>query len=224
MIIVYFYRLETSRDQRRQRLKRQAIHKSIQIKLSLHTDPSFTFQDNHSITELHYARGSCLERSTSRTNMTSIPFPTIPLRLRLRGRRLPNITLTIPLPIQLRLRLARARLLTLRETKPFVQEHLVHILETPPRRLRVEEIRDGHEASVEDSPDDVKPVAEVIDGAGRDVDDDEVGEPVGAYAEGDTLVARAKGHDLGGVHPADRENAPGEDVEEEEGECYEDPI
>ena len=114
--------------------------------------------------------------------MTSIPLPTITPRLRLRGRRLPNITLTIAFPIQLRLRLTRARLLTLRETKPFMQEHLVHILQTPPRRLRVEEVRNRHEASVEDSPDDVKPVLEVIDGAGRDVDDDEVGEPVRAYA------------------------------------------
>ena len=114
--------------------------------------------------------------------MTSIPLPTITLHVRIRRRRLPNITLTIPFPIQLRLRLSRARLLTLRETKPFIQEHLIHILQTPPRRLRVEEIRNRHEASVKYSPDNVKPVAEVIDGAGGNVDDDEVGEPVGAYA------------------------------------------
>ena len=156
--------------------------------------------------------------------MTSLTLPTITLRVGLRCRRLPDITLTISLPIQLRFRLARARLLTLRKTKPFIQEHLIHILETPSRRLRIEEIRDGHEASVEDSPDDVEPVAQIIDGAGRDVDDNEVGEPVGADAEGDALVARAEGHDFGGVHPADGEDTPGEDVEEEEGECYEDPI
>ena len=156
--------------------------------------------------------------------MASISLPAIRLVLRLRGRRLPNVTLTIPFPIQLRFRLARARLLTFRETKPFIQENLIHILQTSSRCLRVEEIRDRDEAGVEDSPDDVKLVAKVVNGAGCDVDDDKVGEPVGAYAEGDALVTRAEGHDFGGVHPADRKDTPREDIEEEEGECYEDPI
>ena len=39
----------------------------------------------------------------------------------------------------------------------------------------------------------------------------------------DTFVAGSKGHNLGGVHPADGQDTPGEDVEEEEGECYEYP-
>ena len=45
-----------------------------------------------------------------------------------------------------------------------------------------------------------------------------------ADAEGDAFVAGAEGHDFGGVHPGDGEDAPGEDVEEEEAEGDEDPL
>ena len=47
---------------------------------------------------------------------------------------------------------------------------------------------------------------------------------MGTDTEGDTLVAGAKRHDLRSVHPGDGENAPGENVEKEEGEGHEDPI
>ena len=45
-----------------------------------------------------------------------------------------------------------------------------------------------------------------------------------ADAKRDALVACAQGHDFRGVHPADGQDAEGEDVEEEEGEGYEDPL
>ena len=47
---------------------------------------------------------------------------------------------------------------------------------------------------------------------------------MGADAEGDALVARAQRHDFRGVHPGYGQDAPGEDVEEEEAEGDEDPL
>lgn len=84
-----------------------------------------------------------------------------------------------------------ARLSRPRDAEPLIQEHLVHILQTPPRRFRIEKPCDGDEAGVEDSPDDVQAILEIVDGTRGDEDDDEVGEPVGADAEGDAFVAGA---------------------------------
>ena len=47
---------------------------------------------------------------------------------------------------------------------------------------------------------------------------------MGANTESDALVTGAKGHDFRGVHPRDGEDTEGEDVKEEEGEGYEDPL
>lgn len=157
--------------------------------------------------------------SPHHTDMPSIALTTIPLQLRL----FLAHRIILYLAIQLLVRLLRPRLLTLRNAKLLIQEHAVHILQTSARGLGVEEVGDGHEAGVEDRPDDVQPVAEVPDRDRRDVDDDGVGEPVRAHAQGDAFVTCAERHDFGGVHPAHGQDAPGEDVEEEEGEGDEDP-
>ena len=118
----------------------------------------------------------------------------------------------------------RPRAPSLGESESLVAEDLVHVFQAAASRLGVEEPRDGHEGSIEDSPNDVQLVPQVLDRAGRHVDDDEVADPVTGNAKGDTFVAGAEGHDLGGVHPGDWEDAEGEEVEEEEAECYEDPL
>lgn len=120
-------------------------------------------------------------------------------------------------------RCACARLAGLRDPEPLIVKDLIHVLETPARRLRVEEPGDGDEAGVEDGPDDVQLPAETVDGVRGDEDDDEVGQPVGTDADGDALVARAQRHDLRRVHPAHGQDAPGEDVEEEEDKDHEYP-
>ena len=151
--------------------------------------------------------------------MCGIPLATITVHLR----RLPLSTIIIHLGIQLILRLLRPRLPTFGHPKALIPEHLIHIFQTFTRRLGVEKVYNRHENGIEDCPDDVKPPAEIIDGIRGDVYDYKVGEPVRTDAQGDTFVAGAKRHDLGSVHPADGEDTPGEDVEEEEGEGYEYP-
>lgn len=129
----------------------------------------------------------------------------------------------LQLPFREMIRLAR-RAARLGNAELLVLEHAVHVLQTPLGGLGVEEVGDGYETGVEDGPDDVELVPEVFDGAGGDVDDDEVGQPVGADAERDPLVAGAERHDFRGVHPAHGQDTPREDVEEEEGEGYKDPV
>ena len=151
--------------------------------------------------------------------MCGIPLATITVHLR----RLPLPTIIIHLGIQLILRLLRPRLPTFRHPKALISEDLIHIFQTSTRRLGIEKVYSRHENRIEDCPDDVKPPAEIIDRIRSNVYDYEVGEPMRTDAQGDTLVAGAKRHDLRGVHPADGEDTPGEDVEEEEGEGYEYP-
>lgn len=112
----------------------------------------------------------------------------------------------------------------MRDTKLFSQEDLVDLFQRASGCLRVEEICDWDEARIEYSPDDIKPVPEIPDRCWGDIHDHEIGEPMATDADGYALVAGAQWHNLGGVHPADRKNAPGKDVEEDEAESDEDPI
>lgn len=120
--------------------------------------------------------------------------------------------------------LARAWLLGFRDSEPFGQEDLVHVFQAAPSGLRVEEVRDGDEACVENGPNNVELVSEILNGNRCHVNDHKVGQPVGADTHGDTLVPSAKWHDFRSVHPADGKNAPGENVEEEESEGHEGPL
>ena len=113
---------------------------------------------------------------------------------------------------------------SLGEPESLVAEDLVHIFQAAARRLGIEEPRDGHEGSVEHGPDDVQLVTQVFDRTRCHIDDDEVGNPMSRDTEGDAFVASAQGHDLGGVHPGDREDAKREEVEKEEAKCHEDPL
>lgn len=70
--------------------------------------------------------------------------------------------------------LSPARAPRLRKSEPLIQENLIHILQTPPRSLRIEQPSNGYETGIENRPNDVKAVSEVGDGARGDVDDDEV--------------------------------------------------
>ena len=97
--------------------------------------------------------------------------------------------------------LPRPWLSALGDSKALVEEHLIHVLQTAPRRLRVEEVGDWHEARVEYGPDDVQFGTEVSDGRWGHIDDDEIGKPVGADTQGDTLVTGSEWHDFGSVHP-----------------------
>lgn len=110
------------------------------------------------------------------------------------------------------------------DPKALVQEHFIHVLQAAPRGFRVEEVGDGYESGVEHGPDDVQFGPEVFDGVRSEKDDGEVREPVGADTDGDTFVASSKRHDFRGVHPGDRQDTPGEDVEEEEAEGDKDPL
>ena len=113
---------------------------------------------------------------------------------------------------------------SLGEAEPLVAKDLVHIFQAAASRLGVEEPCDGHEGSIEHSPNNVQLVPQVLDRTGSHVNNDEITDPVACHAKGDAFVASAERHDLGGVHPGDREDAEGEEVEEEEAECYEDPL
>lgn len=126
--------------------------------------------------------------------------------------------------ILIRIILLRAGLPGLSDSEALVAEDLVHVFETSASSFRVEEVSDGHEAGVEDRPDDVQLVSQVSDRHGCDVDDDEVGQPMAADTQCHTFVSGAERHDFGRVHPADGQDTPGEDVEEEEAEGYEDPL
>ncbi len=117
-----------------------------------------------------------------------------------------------------------ARTRSPRDPKPLVQKDGVHVLKAASRGLGIEQPGDGHENRIEDSPDDVEAIPEALDGLRGDVDDGEVGEPVGGGAESDAFVAGAEGHYFRGVHPGDGEDAEGEGVEEEEGEGDEEPL
>ena len=113
---------------------------------------------------------------------------------------------------------------SLGEAESLIAEDLVHVFQAAASRLGIKQPCDGHEGGIEHGPNDVQLIPQVLDRTGSHVDDDEVGDPVACDAEGDTFVASAQGHDLGGVHPGNRQDAEGEDVEEEEAECYEDPL
>ncbi len=100
------------------------------------------------------------------------------------------------------------------DPKPLIQKDLIHVFKTSPCRLRIEQPGDWHEACVEYSPNEIQPIPQALDSLRCDVDNDKVREPVGCGTESDSLVARTKGHDLRGVHPRDRQDSEGKDIEE----------
>lgn len=111
-----------------------------------------------------------------------------------------------------------------RDPKSFIQKHSVHVFKTSSCSLWIEEPGDRHEACVEYSPNDIQPIAKALKSLRGDVDNDEVREPMGGCPESDTFVTRAKGHDLRSIHPRDRQDSEGKDVEEKKGEGYEGPL
>lgn len=98
-------------------------------------------------------------------------------------------------------------------------EKAIDILERPARRLRVEEVDDGHERRVEDGPDDVEFPLQRLDADGRDLHDHEVEGPVRGSAEGRPLGTVGERVDFCRVEPGDALPADAEEdvVEEEEG-------
>ena len=83
--------------------------------------------------------------------------------------------------------------------------------------LGVEEVQDGEEASVDDGKEQVGSPANAVNHDGRDHDDEEVEEPVGARRDGVGLCASLDGADLGRVEPRERQpgRSKGGDVGEE---------
>ena len=105
-----------------------------------------------------------------------------------------------------------------------MSEDFVKVFQAATRRLRVEEPSDGDESCVHACPNNVEPIAQILDSPWSDVDHNEVAKPVRTDTNGDTLVARTQWHNFRCVHPRDGKNAPREDVEEDETECYKDPL
>ena len=98
-------------------------------------------------------------------------------------------------------------------------EEAVDVLERAVGRLGVEEVDDGHEREVEDGPDDVEAPVDAGDADGRDLDDEEVDDPVGGRADGRALGPHRQAVDLGRIKPRHTLPADAEEdvVEEEEG-------
>ena len=111
----------------------------------------------------------------------------------------------------------------------------VHLLERAVRRLRVQEVDDGHDeavaatglakwylkvgkeqASLHDGEDDVGLPGDGGEGDGRDHDDHEVEGPVGARGQRVGGRADAQRYDLGRVQPGHAEPADGEEGVEDE--------
>lgn len=99
------------------------------------------------------------------------------------------------------------------------QVHHIHLLERAARGLGVEQPDDHRKKQVEHEEDHVRPPADVGDGDGRDLHDQEVEDPVTGGGQGGGVRAVPQRHELRRVQPGDGEPANGEDglVEEEEG-------
>lgn len=79
----------------------------------------------------------------------------------------------------------------------------VEVLEGAVGGLGVEEPDDRQEQRVSDDPDNIKPPAQLLDADGRDLDDDEVGDPVRHRRDGRALGAHRQRVDLRRVQPRD---------------------
>lgn len=112
----------------------------------------------------------------------------------------------------------------LRDPKPLVQKDGVHIFKASSCSLWIEQPSNRYEYCIQDSPEDVQSISKAMNSLRGDVYNDKVGEPMGGCTKSNALVARAKGHDLGSIHPRDRQNSEGKKVKEQEGEGYEDPL
>lgn len=95
-------------------------------------------------------------------------------------------------------------------------EDAVHLLERAVRRLRVEEVDTGHHEGVDDGKDDVRPPPDVVEGDGRDHDDEEVEDPVGRRRQRVGGRPDPQRDDLGRVQPLHAQPADGEEGVEDE--------
>jgi len=86
-------------------------------------------------------------------------------------------------------------------------EQDIHVLKLEALGLLDEEEDEGAHAEAEDAEHDEGAVADVVHGAGRDLGDAEVEEPLGGGAHADAVGAQPRGEDLGEVDPGD--GAPG---------------
>lgn len=80
-------------------------------------------------------------------------------------------------------------------------EEPINVLQGPTCRLRVEEVDNRHESSVENRPDDVEPPMQGLNADWGDFDHHEVACPIRSGAEGRPLGTHREGVDLSGVEP-----------------------
>ena len=113
---------------------------------------------------------------------------------------------------------------SLRDPKPLIQKDSVHIFKASTCRLWIEQPGNRYEYCIQEGPQDVQSISKAMNSLRGNVHNDKVGEPVGCCTKSNALIARAKGHDLGGIHPRDRQYSEGKEVKEQECEGYEDPL
>lgn len=83
--------------------------------------------------------------------------------------------------------------------------------------LGIEKVQDRQKRCVRDGPDNIEPPAQILDTDGRDLNDNEIGDPIGHGRGGGALGAHRQRVDLSRVQPGDAEHAQAEaDVVQEE--------
>lgn len=78
------------------------------------------------------------------------------------------------------------------------REKFVNLLQRQPLGLGIEEVNERNEEEVENAEVDVGPPADVVDGDGRDLDDEEGEDPVGGGGQGGSSCTDSEGRIFGG--------------------------